>query len=104
MGDMPSILGLCEDVGMPKEDVERFASAIRKVVAASVAPSDRRTVVLSLDYDNCMDVLFEGAALRLERRSMKRERTIMEDVRTHLKEYIQRITSGALRVVIMVGS
>lgn len=64
----------------------------------------KRTVVLSLDYDNCMDVLFEGTYLRLHRRKMTKELEVMERVRNTVQKDLQRITAGADRVILMVGS
>merc|ERR1719183_1622530 len=51
-----------------------------------------------------MDVLFIGVDLRLRRRNMTKELEVMTRVRNKLQEDLQRITAGADRVILMVGS
>lgn len=70
----------------------------------SSAAHKPRTVVLSLDYDGCMDVLFKGAHLRLSRRNMTAELKALEAVRTYILSKFSELTKGASRVVLMVGS
>jgi hypothetical protein len=64
--------------------------------------SSGNTVVLSLDYDGCMDILFEGSFLRFSRRDM--ELRMVHELRAYIRATFERITAGASRVILMVGS
>jgi hypothetical protein len=51
-----------------------------------------------------MDILFESTYLRFSRRNKIAQLQIVEAVRTYLKAILERITAGASRVILMVGS
>jgi hypothetical protein len=64
-----------------------------------------RTIIFSLDYDGCMDCLFEGAYLRLSKlRNIQAELKRLETVRADIIALFERITVGASRVILMLGS
>jgi hypothetical protein len=75
-----------------------------RCMGGAKAGASQRTVVLSLDYDGCADVLFECVYLCLSRRNMTAGLKKLKEVRAHLLSILEGITAGASRVILMVGS